>query len=175
MARDTQGKLVRSRELLSLLDYDPETGEFRWKVTLNSRAIKGCRAGGKDGRGYIGIKYKGEQHLAHRLALLSSGSDIPEGFVVDHINNVRDDNRLSNLRLLSRSANGLNRKVQAANIDLVENSYAVRFVYNRKQFQKSGFKTKDEAMVYKNYILNLIFELDSPGIEVDVASLLSKQ
>lgn len=172
--RDTQAKIERSKELLKLLDYNPETGEFKWKVTLNNRALKGSRAGGKDGRGYISIRYKREQHLAHRLAFLLSGREIPEGFVVDHINNIRDDNRLSNLRLLSRSANALNRKrkLSTGNVDFIGKSYAVRFIYNKKQFRKGGFLTKEDAASYKDCLLNLICDLESKGIEVDIRNLL---
>ena len=45
----------------------------------------------------------------HRLIMMAKiQSEIPEGFVVDHINNKRDDNRIENLRLSSSSENAKN-------------------------------------------------------------------
>lgn len=43
--------------------------------------------------------------LVHRLVYETFNGEIPEGFEVDHINNVRNDNRLENLQLLSRLEN----------------------------------------------------------------------
>jgi HNH endonuclease len=46
-------------------------------------------------------------HL-HREVLRLNNMQIPEGMFVDHINRVRTDNRLENLRVVTRSENGLN-------------------------------------------------------------------
>ena len=44
------------------------------------------------------------RHL-HRLMYLCFIGDIPEGYEVDHINDIRDDNRLDNFQLLTKSQN----------------------------------------------------------------------
>lgn len=46
-------------------------------------------------------------YLAHRLAWLFCYGDWPEG-QIDHINRVRSDNRLSNLRIATASENQMN-------------------------------------------------------------------
>lgn len=46
-------------------------------------------------------------HL-HREVLYKAGFEIPEGFCVDHINRNKLDNRKENLRIVTRSENGLN-------------------------------------------------------------------
>tara|TARA_B110000285_G_C14757095_1_gene437895 strand:+ start:172 stop:636 length:465 start_codon:yes stop_codon:yes gene_type:complete len=41
----------------------------------------------------------------HRLVWTTFVGDIPEGFIIDHINGVRGDNRLSNLQCITQSQN----------------------------------------------------------------------
>jgi len=43
------------------------------------------------------------------------GVTIPEGYFVDHINHIRDDNRWENLRLVSASGNSRNRGMSSRN------------------------------------------------------------
>lgn len=171
--RDTQGKIERSKELLKLLEYDPKSGQFTWKITVNTRARTGYVAGSKDGRGYIGIRYQTELHLAHRLAWLAMGGEIPEGFVADHINSKRCDNSYNNLRLLSRSANSLNTKDQigrsknehkniftkATNSGTVK--YCVQLYCMKKHIVSDYFNTESGAIDYKIKLLESIFEAEA--------------
>jgi len=96
-----------NKELLqSLLDYDPLTGIFKWKVSKPPRGKAGEIAGYNNGSGYIKISIAGKRHYAHRLAFIFMGFDEPE--IVDHINGVRHDNRFENLRSVSSQVQNLN-------------------------------------------------------------------
>lgn len=46
--------------------------------------------------------------LVHRLVWETFKCEIPQGYEIDHINAIRDDNRLENLRCVTRSDNMLN-------------------------------------------------------------------
>ena len=88
-----------------MLDYDPETGVFRWKQTRGP-ARKGDIAGSKNVYGYIDLTRR--KWLAHRLAWLYMYGECPPE-QIDHINGVRDDNRIANLRLATNAQNSRNR------------------------------------------------------------------
>ncbi|MDA6380520.1 HNH endonuclease signature motif containing protein [Escherichia coli] len=60
------------------------------------------------------IMINGKAYPAHRLAWLIVYGTMPDGFI-DHINRVRTDNRISNLRLVTHSENMQNRKIQKNN------------------------------------------------------------
>ena len=97
-------------ELKSLLLYDPETGIFTWLVGQD----KGKKAGFKHCRGYLQQKIKTKKYLSHRLAWLYVYGEMPSG-EIDHINGIRDDNRIINLRECSASQNQWNCTAQKNN------------------------------------------------------------
>lgn len=98
--------MITADEVRRLLDYDPETGVFTWRVTLSDRTPAGSVAGSSSS-GYRRVCICRRYYMAHRLAwLYVHGVWPPEE--VDHINRVRNDNRISNLRLVSRSENAQN-------------------------------------------------------------------
>lgn len=107
MAKITQARLKE------LLNYDPETGLFVWRVTRRVKA--GTIAGSEHPTDhYIAIKIDGVLYKAHRLAWFYSFGEWPPNDI-DHINRVRTDNRLVNIRLATRGENCQNRKTRADN------------------------------------------------------------
>jgi hypothetical protein len=86
-----------------LLDYDPATGVFRWKVS-NSNSVKvGAVAGTIKKDGYLEIRINYSYYKAHRLAYYISTGQQP--IEVDHKNGISNDNRISNLRPANRKLN----------------------------------------------------------------------
>lgn len=89
------------------LDYNPETGELRWKTG----SWKGRKAGTLDDRGYVVVQIHGLSYRAHRVAWLIVHGRWPVE-VIDHINRIPSDNRLCNLRECTAVENSQNRKMR---------------------------------------------------------------
>lgn len=101
-----------NKELIEeYLQYDSESGLLFWikKPSKQCRMKIGDTAGSKNASGYITLTLKGEQYQAHRVAyLLEYGELKDEGYVIDHINGNRSDNRKENLREVTYSENAKN-------------------------------------------------------------------
>lgn len=87
-------------------DLTRETGLFvRLSDICNVKA--GRITGNRNTGGHIGFAIDRRMYLAHRLAWLYVHGSWPEG-QIDHINGIRTDNRICNLRDVSRSINAQN-------------------------------------------------------------------
>ena len=104
---------ITADELRRLLTYDADTGKFYRRVTRRRDRI-GAVAGSPDAYGYTQIYVAGKMYKAHRLAWLYV-YDVWPNCEIDHINRVRDDNRLCNLRLATSAQNRQNTGLSRAN------------------------------------------------------------
>ena len=62
--------------------------------------------------GYIRIRINHVEYRAHRIIWTMFNGEIPEGLLIDHINGIKSDNRLENLRLATRQQNNANRRAK---------------------------------------------------------------
>ncbi len=104
--------MIKQSELKELLDYNPDTGIFIWKVKSTYKKI-GDIAGYEAQDGYVRIKIKSIYYTAHKLAWIYSYNENPE--LIDHINLKKNDNRICNLRKATKSQNQYNKAIQKNN------------------------------------------------------------
>ncbi len=94
---------VTQERLKELFEYNPETGIFIRRTTVSSNARRGDVAGCINGKGYLKVNVDYKSYSLHRLAWLYIYGKLP--IEIDHINRKRKDNRIGNLREVSRSCN----------------------------------------------------------------------
>lgn len=94
-------------DLRPVFSYDPETGVL-------TRRSTGKPVGTDNGHGYLLVSFKGRKLQAHRIAWVLVHGNWPSG-QIDHINGIRSDNRLTNLRDVTASQNQRNATLRKDN------------------------------------------------------------
>lgn len=123
----------RSKPLLTHLDakrrfsYDRETGKLTRRAVTSGRVV-GSTVGSLRGDGYIVVHVNNVKYLAHRLIWFMENGEWPTQ-EIDHINGVKNDNRIANLREATRSLNCQN--VKGARGDSRSGVKGVRRNYNK--------------------------------------------
>lgn len=104
---------MTQKELKTQLSYDKDTGIFRWKVLKRGVTRNGV-AGALQHDGYRRIRIHRKTYPAHWIAWLYVYGEFPKN-EMDHINHIKDDNRISNLRSVTRGENQKNRSLAKNN------------------------------------------------------------
>lgn len=100
--------MLTAERLREVLHYNPLTGVFTWLVQ-RKRARRGAVAGTPNGQGYRKIRIDGRPYRAARLAWFYVHGRWPVN-KIDHINTIRDDDRLCNLREATDNQSAQNQK-----------------------------------------------------------------
>jgi len=144
--------------IFSSLSYDPETGDFRWKVAGKNTVGIGHIAGTMHHSGYRHIKVGNVRFSSQRLAWLFHTGEWPKENI-DHINTKKSDNRICNLREASFSQNGFNMPMMPYNTSGFKGvSFSSREKRYRAQITAYGKRhylglfddPKDAAEAYKS-------------------------
>jgi len=93
------------KELHGIVEYDKKTGIMCWLVASNRGKI-GNEVGYINVRGYRAFEHKNKEYLVHRVAFFFCNDRIP--VEIDHINHIRNDNRICNLRESNPKLNARN-------------------------------------------------------------------
>jgi hypothetical protein len=156
---------LTQERLKELLHYDPESGAFTWlsrpasdfsdeaHCKMWNKQNAGNLAGGINTELYVVITVCGTQHKAHRLAWLYVHGEFPRD-VIDHINGLRYDNRISNLRDVLVRTNAQNLRtprktnklgILGVHFDKYRNKFAARLNIGGKIKNVGRFDTPELA------------------------------
>lgn len=133
-----------------IFTYHKESGVFT-RNTASGRNKAGSTTGSILPCGYVYLTINGKKFIAHRVAWLLTYGEVPSG-EIDHINGVKTDNRIENLRIASTKQNQENRKIaQATNstgllgVSKFRKIWRARITVDGKEIHLGLFKTPEEA------------------------------
>ena len=118
---------ISIEQLHEILKYDPDTGEFTWRERAETyplplsviRAFNTRNAGKpvyeEKHKGYGRLSLLGKRYKSHRVAWAMHTGDWPVD-QIDHINGIRSDNRIENLRAVTQTENSRNMKIPSNNM-----------------------------------------------------------
>ncbi len=148
---------ITAEQINEVISYSQETGLFTW-VKNQGRARIGDVVSYKDSYGYIAFKLYGHLRRAHRVAWFLTHGSFPDGDI-DHINRDRSDNRIKNLRCVSRSENMENQLLRSDNksgfkgvfFEARRNKWRADIAKDKKSKHIGYFDTAEAAFVaYQN-------------------------
>lgn len=146
---------LTAEEARSRLNYDPESGRLTWKKLRNTLRI-GQEAKSLDVHGYVQVNICGTMVKGHRLAWLIHYGEWPADHI-DHINGVRNDNRIINLRCVTGTMNTQNKRngscksksgflgVSVAPRMAPGKRYRAKIMKDGKQIHLGGYPTPEAA------------------------------
>lgn len=116
--------------------------------------LDGTRAGWGH-EGYREVYFEGKEYKEHRLIVLYMlGKFHNEEAQVDHVNQVKDDNRWCNLRIVNSTANSMNMSYYSNNNSGTmgvgwhkkQQKWVARIMVNKKPIQLGSFENKEDAV-----------------------------
>jgi hypothetical protein len=155
--------------LKELLHYNPDTGIFTWKhrdqkwfktyrsfCSGNARyaeKVAGVSVLSREGKRYIHIMALGKDYLAHRIAWVYISGEWPED-EIDHIDGNGENNKLINIRSVSRLENNKNKRLPSTNKSGVmgvhwhkrDQHWRAEIKVKQKTINLGGFKDINDAI-----------------------------
>ena len=138
--------LPEVEELHRLFRYDSETGKLYWKISPISKVKIGDEAGSLKGSGYRYVCIKSKNYRLHRVVYKMCHKVEPLA-ILDHINGIKTDNRIENLREIDHGHN-LRRSLKGSGVRKPcgkEKKYRARPCFNGKEYHLGMFDTYEEA------------------------------
>ena len=146
--------MITQEELKALVRYVPATGNLIRRVAMGSRGKVGDVIGTLYKNGYLRTQINGSTYTVHALVWLYHKGRLP-CLDIDHINGNRADNRIENLREVTRSVNMQNlrkapvhnksSKLLGVKLHSKGKRWQAQIQVDKKQIYLGLFDTKEEA------------------------------
>ena len=131
-------------------EYNPESGFVFWR----KGRFKGKRAGNVDFEGYRVITLNYKKMREHRACYVLFNGSLDMSMEIDHVNGVKDDNRICNLRIADSSSNKCNQKrynkTGFKGVEFTGIRYSAKIKKNGVVFRLGSFDTA--ALAHDAYI-----------------------
>jgi hypothetical protein len=137
-------KVEPTQDLLKELFYYKD-GKLFNRIQRGSKALVGEEAGCLHNRGYRHIKINGNIYLSHRLIYIYHNGEIADKLYTDHIDRIKSNNNIENLRLVTGQENQFNTDAKGYCFHKASNKFLARIRLNGKLINLGLFNTEDEA------------------------------
>lgn len=127
-------------EVRQLFDYD--NGYLYWKVRAGRNVKPGQRVGPLASNHYVHVTIKGLKYKAHRIIWIWHNGPIKPHIQIDHINGIKDDNRIENLRPVTLQENAFNIKSVKGYYKTASGKWVATIFYNGKSHHIGTYKTE---------------------------------
>ena len=154
--------MITQARLKELLHYNPETGVF---TNLKKRGVRGSIGDVVGGvhYGYYRIRIDSVNYNSHKLAWLYVYGEFPSSNI-DHINRIKTDNRLCNLRLATKQQNNWNVGLRKDNTSGYKGvtfckktkKWIAKMAINKKSVTLAYFALKDDAKLYYDWVAQMV-------------------
>jgi hypothetical protein len=150
-----------TKELADSLFYYKD-GSLYWKVDRASNKVKDTKVGSITKSGYFESKLDGKPFKTHRVVFLIHHGYLP--VMVDHINGVRSDNRIENLRAATPSQNKINQITYKNNtsgvkgVYLKNNKWSAQINYDNKRRYLGAFDTIELASEFADLARQMVHQ-----------------
>lgn len=143
--------------LNAALEYSPDTGDITWRQREDrdkawNAHYAGKTAGCNSGNGYLQIRFDGKGYRYHRIAWALHHGEDPGDSLIDHADGDPLNNRISNLRLATRTDNQRNSKRHEGarwpkGVKLVRSRqrFIAQIRVNGRRLQSPYYRTPEEA------------------------------
>lgn len=144
--------MLTQERLKEILDYDTDSGVFRWRVKKARWTKIGSKTGCDNKSGHLVIRIDQKNYLCHRLAWLYIYGKWPTE-QIDHINGDGCDNRICNLRQATHAQNTRNvrrhrdseSKYKGIYIDKRVGRWVAKICVNKKSIHIGIYKNEEMA------------------------------
>jgi hypothetical protein len=133
--------------------FEYRDGHLFWIKPATSRVKVGQQFGACISSGYRHGRLKGKYYYEHRLVWLYHYGHLPEDYI-DHINRIKDDNRIENLREANRHQNQWNTgscggrsKYKGVCYRKDKNKWCARYRNHGQRFHVGYYATELEAAI----------------------------
>lgn len=141
------------------LRYEPETGKLFWRESAafpkqcNTR-LSGVEAGAMAKDGYLRVGINKKNYLAHRAIWAIYHNNWPDSDI-DHIDGDKSNNRICNLRIVSKTENSRNSSLRIDNNsgvtgvywDRLRNKWKAQISVNRRHLYLGAFTDLESALI----------------------------
>jgi hypothetical protein len=147
-----------TEEIKKLVKCNFDTGKLYWTISRPNAPLD--KELGSLARGYLNVKILGKDYKVHRVIWMLHTGDWPKG-EIDHINGIKTDNRIVNLRDVDRALNmqNQNRNHKGNNSGFLgvakcstTKKWRARITVFGKKIALGSYDTAEEASkVYQEY------------------------